>query len=234
MTLAIFGVWLKTWNEKLAGQCHHILLLVDNAPSHMGDVQYSNIKIVFLPTNTTAKLQPLDQGIIRVGKLAYHKAITENVVAHTDAEKPDDSQNIMNSLNFVVACENIMPAWNHISEEALIVKCFQKAGFIVSVPNHPEPEPAPDHNLWDNIQRALQINIPFEQYATADDNIDTSEDLTEAEIIKRVYAVTNGSNKDGEDPDDLEEDDDETALVVTSTAIADESEKNHILGKSTC
>ena len=77
MTLAIFGVWLKTGNNKLARHCRHILLLVDNAPSHMVDAEYSNIKIVFLPANMTAKLQPLDQGIIRVVKLAYHKAITE-------------------------------------------------------------------------------------------------------------------------------------------------------------
>ena len=180
MTLAIFGVWLKTWNEKLARQCHQILLLVDNVPSHMVDAQYSNIKIVFLPANTTAKLQPLDQGIIRVVKLSYCKAITEKVLAGTDADKPDDLQNIMNFLDFVVACQNIVAVWNHMSE-ALIVKCFQKAGFIVSVPNCPEPEPAPDCNLSHNIQRALQINIPFEQYATADDNTDTSEDITEAQ-----------------------------------------------------
>ena len=60
-----------------------------------------------------------------------------------------------------MACENIMAAWNHFAE-ALIIKCFQKAGFIDSVWNHPEPEPAPDCNLWD-IQKALQINIQFEQ-----------------------------------------------------------------------
>ena len=140
-------------------------------PSHKIDAQYSNIKIVFLPT----KLQHLNQGIIRVVKLSYHKAITEHVLAHIDMEKPDGLQDIMNLLDFVVACQNIIAAWSHISE-ALIVKCFQKAGFIDSVPNQPEPEPATDHNLWDNIQRALQINIPFEQYATADYNIKTSED----------------------------------------------------------
>ena len=156
MTLAIFGVWLKTWNKKLARHWHHILLLVDNAPSHMVDAEYSNIKIVFLPTNMTAKLQPLDQGIIRVVKLSYCKAITEKVLACIDVDKPDNLQNIMRSLDFVVACENIIAAWHHMSE-ALIVKCFHKAGFIVSVPNHPESEPAPDQNLWDNIQRALQL-----------------------------------------------------------------------------
>ena len=208
-------------------------MLVDNDPSHTVDAQYSNIKIVFLPTNTTAKLQPLDQGIIRVVKLSYYKAITDKVLASIDADKPDNLQNIMNLLDFVVACENIMAAWNHVLE-ALIVKCLHKAGFIVSVPNCLEPELAPDHNLWDNIQRALQINIPFEQYATADDNIDTSEDLTEVEIIKRVHAVTNGNNEEGEDPDDLEEDDDETAVIFTCTSIADKSEIIHNSAQFLC
>ena len=188
MTLAIFGVWLKTWNEKLARHHHHILLLVDNAPSYVVDAQYSNIKTVFLPANTTAELQPLDQGIIRVVKLSYCKAITEKVLACTDVDKPDNFQSIMSSLDFVVAYENIVAAWNVL--EALIVKCFHKAGFIVSVPNCPEPEPAPDRNLWDNIQGVLQINVPFEQYATADDNIDTNEGLNEVEIIERVHVVT--------------------------------------------
>ena len=232
MTLAIFGVWLKTWNEKLARHCDHILLLVDNAPSHMVDAQYTNIKIVFLPTNTTAELQPLDQGIIGVVKLSYCKAITEKVLACIDVDKPDNLQNIMSSLDFVVSCENIMAAQNHVLE-ALIVKCFHKVDFIVSVPNCPEPEPAPDQNLWDNIQKVLQINIPFEQFATADDNIDTSEDLTEVEIIKRVHAVTNG-NKEGEDPDDQEEDDDQTAVMFTGTSIADESEIIHNSAQFLC
>ena len=72
--LAIFGVWLKTWNEKLARHCHHILLLVDNAPSHMVDAEYSNIKIVFLPTNMSAERQTLDQGIIRVVKIGLSQS----------------------------------------------------------------------------------------------------------------------------------------------------------------
>ena len=74
----------------------------------------------------------------------------------------------------------------------------------------------------------------MEQYAAADDNIDTSEDLTDAKIIERVHAVTNGSNRDGEDPDDLEEDDDATAVVVTSNAIADESEIFHNSAQFLC
>ena len=226
MTVVIFGRWLKTWNEKPARQCHHILFLVDNAPSHMIDAQYSNIKCVPAHQHDSQTTTPQSRYNQSGYKLSYHKAITKKVLACIDVEKPDDFKDIINSLDFVEACKNIMAAWNHISE-ALIIKCFQKADFIDSVPNCPEPELAPDHILWDNIQRALQINILFEQYATADDTIQTSEDLTEADIIKRVHAVTNGSNEYGKDPDGLEEDDDDAAVMVTGTAIADESEIIH-------
>ena len=85
-------------------------MLVAKAFSHMIDAQYSNIKIVFLPASMTAKLQPLDQGVIRVVKMSYHKAITENVLVHIDVEIPDDLNNIINSLDFVVACKNIIVA----------------------------------------------------------------------------------------------------------------------------
>ena len=44
-----------------------MLLLVDNVSSHNPELKdkFSNIKVVFLPTNTTSRLQPLDAGIIK-------------------------------------------------------------------------------------------------------------------------------------------------------------------------
>ena len=59
-----FNSYMKNWYDELARQRCHIFLLIDNALSHIVD-EYSNIKIQFLPPNTTSKIQPLDQGIIR-------------------------------------------------------------------------------------------------------------------------------------------------------------------------
>ena len=109
MTLAICGCWLKTLNEKLARHRCHILFLVDYAPSHMVDTQYSNSKLAILPPNTTSKLQPLDQGIIRGVKMFYHNPITKRIWAHVDKEALKE---VKKALDFVVACKNIVAAWN--------------------------------------------------------------------------------------------------------------------------
>ena len=64
----------------------------------------------------------------------------------------------------------------------LIEKCFYRAGFICSVPTAPEPEP--ERNVCDNIQQILNVQVPFSEYATADDQVEMTERLSEAEIVQ--------------------------------------------------
>ena len=47
-------------------QNRNIILLIDNAPTHIlyETTHVTNITIEFLPPNTTSHLQPCDQGII--------------------------------------------------------------------------------------------------------------------------------------------------------------------------
>ena len=53
--------------QKMIQQGRKILLLLDNVSSHSPDLKdgFSNIKVAFLPKNTTSRLQPLDAGIIK-------------------------------------------------------------------------------------------------------------------------------------------------------------------------
>ena len=95
----------------------------------------SNIKIVFLPPNTTSKLQPLDQGIIRGVKMFYCNAITKRIWACVDKDK-EELKEVMKALDFWWHVKNIVAAWNYITD-TLIQKCFQKAGFITMVTTHP-------------------------------------------------------------------------------------------------
>lgn len=65
MTGRIWEQFLQSWDRSLRSQNRKILLLVDNAPSHPVIHGLTNMKVVFLPKNTTSLIQPMDAGIIR-------------------------------------------------------------------------------------------------------------------------------------------------------------------------
>ncbi|KAI8488922.1 hypothetical protein Bbelb_334400 [Branchiostoma belcheri] len=63
MTGERYRAWLKKTDREMGRKGKNIALLLDNCTAHP-DVQLRNIRLVFLPANTTSILQPLDQGII--------------------------------------------------------------------------------------------------------------------------------------------------------------------------
>ncbi|XP_058827231.1 tigger transposable element-derived protein 1-like [Topomyia yanbarensis] len=64
------ALYLKSKHiSKGKGLTFRVLLVIDNAPGHL----HPNVKIVFLPPNTTSLIQPLDQGIISTFKRYYIK-----------------------------------------------------------------------------------------------------------------------------------------------------------------
>ena len=64
---------LRKFNCHLKRTKRSILLLMDNAGSHLEDVKgkFSNIKVIFLPANTASMLQPFDLGISRIITESY-------------------------------------------------------------------------------------------------------------------------------------------------------------------
>ena len=178
----IFHSYMKNWNDELVRQRCHILLLIDNVPSHIID-EYSNINIQFLPPNTTSKIQPLDQGIIRSVKCAYRKTIQVQYCSRV--ENYEEVKQIMQSFDFVVAVNTLVDAWVGVKPE-LIQTCFHTAGFMTYMPPPPEPLPEPPRNLWERMQNIFDVNCTFEEYATADEHAESSQPMTDEDIINAV------------------------------------------------
>ena len=85
---------LTKLNQKFAREKRNVLLFLDNVSSHSPDLvgKFSNIKVVFLPKNTTSRLQPLDPGIIKNFKVHYRKQIVKHALAKTNGSLLTASQ----------------------------------------------------------------------------------------------------------------------------------------------
>ena len=74
---------LSKINRQMEVTKRKIILFMDNAPYHPECLseRYSNIKVAFLPKNTTSRLQLLDAGVIRNFKLKYRKKLLKFVIS---------------------------------------------------------------------------------------------------------------------------------------------------------
>ena len=74
---------------------------MDNSPSHPKDQTSSNVKVPFFPANTTSKLQPLDQGIIKCLKSHYRKQLLRKVLSEVDQQEASETAK---GINVYDAC----------------------------------------------------------------------------------------------------------------------------------
>ena len=116
--------------------------------------KYSNIKIVFLPKNTTSCLQPLDADIIKNFKVKYRKKLMGHLLARIV-----DDQNafeIANETDVVQAITWIRSAWKEASKDT-IKNCFAKCGVVEQPTSFDKDEDANEkfNSLFEELSEEL-------------------------------------------------------------------------------
>ncbi|XP_066468627.1 tigger transposable element-derived protein 1-like isoform X3 [Tiliqua scincoides] len=172
-----------------------ILLIVDNAPGHpsfIGDL-HPNIKVVFLPPNTTSLIQPMDQGVIAAFKAYYLKRIFAQAIVATEEDAEKTLLQFWKDYNIYDCLKNLAWAWSDVTKECMngiwkktlkrFVRDFQ--GFVkdeeVAKINKAVVEMADTFNLGvdeDDIEELLEV-VPEEL---------TNEELLELERIAEEEA----------------------------------------------
>lgn len=117
MNSVIFINYLRELNNKMIERKRNILILVDNAPSH-SKVEFSNIKLCFLPKNTTALIQPCDQGVIKAFKLHVNNFMNNFII-----EKSKDKNDIdecLKEINLHDVCCFVSLAKEKLKRETII------------------------------------------------------------------------------------------------------------------
>ena len=117
----LFEEWIQEIDTKFTKEKKKVALIIDNCPEHPTIDNLKFIELIFLPPNTTSKLQPMGQGVIRSLK-AYYKALElQRLVVAIDKGKD------LPVFSILDAREMLDLAWQN-GKTSTIVNCFEKAG----------------------------------------------------------------------------------------------------------
>ena len=117
MTTEIMIQVLTALDHKLDVKNRKVLLLLDNAPSHPETLQKNlkNIKLVFLPKNTSSQLQPCDAGIIGHFKVKYRKQLLKHVISRIKDRKK--ASEIIQRVDLLQCMRWVNQAFEHITKD---------------------------------------------------------------------------------------------------------------------
>jgi hypothetical protein len=132
MTSVVFAEWLKVFNARMRRKKQKVLLLLDNAPSHIIPTGLPHVKIHFLPPNTTSHLRPLDAGIIQSFKSHYRRFHLQHIINCIDSDQPP-------AVSLSDAIRYVKRSWDKVTATT-ILHCWQHTGIISS--ESPATDPA--------------------------------------------------------------------------------------------
>jgi hypothetical protein len=201
MTAQLFEDWLIQLDRHFKNEGRKIILFVDNCTAHPQDIQkkLQSIKLTFFPPNMTAKLQPLDQGVIKNLKCHYRYRILKKVIEQLEVNKKP-----MITLKDCV--EYVTKSWNIDVKPKTISNCFKKAGFgqysewededeipLVLIKENLNRTDVDYNKLstefqsWMKLQNSSEI-LSLEDYINLDEEICTSEFPTDEDIIENYVS----------------------------------------------
>lgn len=213
MNGAIMEEILSKLNRRLSRSSRFILLLIDNAGCHPDYLQgkFSNIKVYFLPANTTSMLQPLDLGIIQNFKVHYRNYFLRHVLAKID--ESTCASEVCKSITVLVAIRWVAMAWALVQEE-MVRKCFRKAGVLqsnLSVVERSEQDPFLEADECGALQDLISTTMSSDEscevgdYLTGENSLPVCAGLDDSDWESSFFAELNQE----QEPNEEQEEDDE-------------------------
>ena len=172
MTSKIFETVLSKFNRKLVFENSKVILFLDNATCHPEsmDDKFSNIKILFLPKNTTSRRQPSDAGIIQNFKVKYRKSLVKYVLSRINDNA--SAAEIVQDVNILMVIRWVQRAWKDVAPST-VKRCFEKCGF-----REGNDELMEDVNVdeeFSALVKELSSDVSPEEYVDFDAELATAE-----------------------------------------------------------
>ncbi|XP_065356173.1 tigger transposable element-derived protein 6-like [Calliphora vicina] len=197
MTSEIWLDYLKKFDNDMTEANRKVLLFVDNCTANKNFPSLKSIKLQFLPPNATSKLQPLDLGIIKNFKQFYRKEVV-NILINDLQEGRKSSINVLQGIRMA------HKAWESV-QKSTIFNCFATCGFVER-PNILITENVciQDSEEWLILKNQLNLTEQFDDFVNFDDNITSTESLTDDDIITSVTKQQDNADQGEEDTEEIE------------------------------
>ena len=126
---------------KLKGLPEKALLILDNAPAHPKNLNHPKVRVLFMPSNCSCIIQPMDQAVIHSFKRHYLKSVVKSRFLTEKGElrtfSCKDYQNQWKNLTILDCINHIEIAWNSVTETTL-TKCCKPLWPNLVIPNSGE------------------------------------------------------------------------------------------------
>ncbi|KAG0430420.1 Tigger transposable element-derived protein 6, partial [Dictyocoela muelleri] len=195
MTSAEFNTWLFDWNSELRSKNRKILLVLDNCPGHKITCETSHIELLFLPKNSTSKLQPLDAGIIRSFKAKFYSYQLSFIVGKIT--KDVSVEKLFKEFLVKDAIIYAKYAWDDVSSDT-IKHCWQKVveitAFSIENPSLAFNEDSQEEKII-NFEEVTQ-NLCVGDLAEESEYLDFRPDFFDIDIPECKFFKEIGEFKD--------------------------------------
>ncbi|XP_037529357.1 tigger transposable element-derived protein 6-like [Rhipicephalus sanguineus] len=204
MTRELFANWLQKFDEDMMSEKRQVVLVLDNCSAHHVNLKLKAVSLKFLPANTTAKSQPMDQGVIAAVKAHYKRRICERLLINIQRDQPM-KVHLRNAIDMVTA------SWWQI-KPSTIAKCFAKAGFVRNTAagdrdttNDDDDEAVDVDDVWSDLMRNNIVgqDDTFEGFVNDDcDDIVCEQADTDEAIVAAVQDRGDEVSDDDTDEED--------------------------------
>ncbi|XP_032906812.1 tigger transposable element-derived protein 1-like [Amblyraja radiata] len=128
MTMSIFHDWfINHFCPAVERYCaqrnipNKALLILKNGPSrplNLNDLS-STVRVEYLPKETAALYQPMEQGVIANFKRYYLRRTLQQLVCATDGESKPTVRELLDKFNIMSAMDNIAEAWGEMEASTM-------------------------------------------------------------------------------------------------------------------
>lgn len=188
MVSKFFTEWVTALDNKMNSDNRRVVLIVGSCAGHTNVQGLKAVKLVFIPSSLPKETHPLNQGVIKSLKLHYRTLILQR----QSQCKQENREFVLTQLD---ALRLVQQAWANISQTT-ITDCFRRANFVPKK-NLVKTEKEEDLVLVEERYGKEDIS----EYASIDDNVPTSEPVTDELIIAEIISARNGKDSDDEDMD---------------------------------